>query len=207
MAQPEANEVLAFWFGDALEGPDRSQARQQTWFTTDPEFDRTIAERFGRLPDAALQGDLDKWAISARSSLALVLVLDQFPRNIYRNSPQAFAYDGAALKRAVAVVDQGVDQQLHPVEATFLYLPFEHSEDLAVQQRSIALFQQLAQRPGVYGKITQEALAYARKHRDIIARFGRFPHRNAILGRPSSRAEQDFLAQGGDTFGVTQPLT
>ncbi|HET9149468.1 MAG TPA: DUF924 family protein [Alphaproteobacteria bacterium] len=185
----EAEDVLAFWFAD-VPGDDFT-ARKDIWFGNDPAFDAVVARRFSALHAKASAGSLTAWEDGPRSALALVIVLDQFPRNIYRGTLRAFASDPQALAVARRALNRGFDHALRPVERMFLYLPFEHSESREDQERSVALFTALED------PIT---LDYAVRHRDIIARFGRFPHRNAILGRPSTPAERVFLAEPNSSF-------
>ena len=186
---PKARAVLDFWFGP---GDD---ARPE-WFRKDPTFDALIGQRFGDLIDAALAGGLDGWATSPRAALARIVVLDQFTRNVYRDTPRAFAGDALALAAARALVAHGWDRELPPRWRGFAYLPFEHAEDLAAQQDSLRLFGALAaEHPAL-----ADLLEWARKHADVIARFGRYPHRNAALGRPDRAAEPAFLAEPGSRF-------
>ena len=151
---------------------------------------------FLALVDEAAAGRLDDWADRPEGLLALIVLLDQFPRNLFRNAPRAFATDAQALALAQQALAQGVDAQLMPVARAFIYLPFEHSEDLAMQDRAVALFSALAQ----HGEAFASYLDYAERHRDVIRRFGRFPHRNAILGRASTPEEIAFLARPGAGF-------
>ena len=196
-------EVLDFWFADTLTNPDSLAGRRAIWFMGGPDIDQLITEKFGTLPDAALAGELQHWATDARNTLALVLVLDQFPRNIYRNTALAYHYDAAGLELALKIIDQGLNSDLHPIEQSFLFLPLQHSEAIVEQTRAVQLYETLAaQSPNSYLESTKNSLDYAKRHCDIIRRFGRFPHRNAILGRDSTEAEIEFLASGGDTFGV-----
>ena len=184
-----AAHVLDFWFGPP------PHATRDTWFRKDPAFDATIREGFGDAVAAARAGDFHSWRRSPRGALALVILLDQFTRNIYRDTPRAFAGDALALDIAKAAVDQGFDRKLDAFERWFLYLPFEHAEDWAMQERSLTLFGQLAADTG-----DRTALHWAEKHAEVIRRFGRYPHRNAILGRPSSPEEIAFLAEPGSSF-------
>jgi uncharacterized protein (DUF924 family) len=177
MANHRPDDVLAFWFGD---GADYGK-RHQRWFEKDAAFDAALRQRFATLHQAAAAGALDHWAVTPHGTLALLLLLDQLSRNLYRGSPQAFACDPHALAVATAALDRGFDRQVTPQQAHFFYLPFMHAEDLAAQQRCVELF-----------AATDEA-KYAVGHRDIIARFGRFPHRNAVLGRESTADEVKFL--------------
>lgn len=194
-----AREVLDFWFG-APDSPGFGQTRAE-WFRKDPGFDEQIRERFGPLITQGVRGELAGWwqpldAGHALSALAAVIVLDQFTRNTGRDSPAAFAGDAQALALARAMVDQGLDRGLAGVQRQFVYLPFEHAEDLAAQDRSVALFAQLgADHPELAG-----LLDWAERHQLIVARFGRFPHRNAALGRASTAEELAFLQTPGSGF-------
>jgi uncharacterized protein (DUF924 family) len=197
---PEA--LLAFWFGDACTSADAARARGALWFGRSADFDRALSERFGALPERAAGGGLAAWEREPRSRLALVLALDQLPRNLFRDDAKAFAFDAAALRAALTGLARGDDAALHPLEAAFLYLPLEHAEDLALQERCVALFEALARRaPPGYEAQLAEMVRFARLHRDLVARFGRFPHRNAALGRESTAAERAYLAAGGERFG------
>jgi uncharacterized protein (DUF924 family) len=184
-------QVLDFWFG-AGEQYGRRHAR---WFARDAAFDAEVRERFGALVEALVAGERRDWLAEPAACLARVVVLDQFPRQIHRGSARAFAGDRLALEAARHAVAQAYDARRLPVERMFLYLPFEHSEALADQERACALMQQLVPFPE-----TNDALRYAAAHRDIIVRFGRFPHRNAALGRPSTPQELEFLKQPGSAF-------
>lgn len=175
-------EVYRFW----VEECERAQ-----WFTATPAFDREIRERFGDT-HLMLAGGVDEtWRADARSRLAAVIVLDQFPRNIYRGTPLAFATDGLALREAKLALAAGADGKVESSCRCFFYLPFEHAEDIADQDRSVALFSALGD---------AEFTDYAIRHRDVIAAYGRFPHRNAILGRESTEAELEYLAKPGAGF-------
>ena len=196
-------EVLDFWFADSLTNSDTLVERRAIWFMGGSDVDKLITEMFGTLPDVALAGELQHWTTDTRNALALVLVLDQFPRNIYRNTAQAYHYDSAGLNLAVTIIDEGLNLDLHPIEQSFLFLPLQHSESIDDQTRAVRLYETLTtQSSGAYHEGTKNSLDYAKRHCDIIRRFGRFPHRNGILGRESTEAEIDFLAAGGDTFGV-----
>jgi uncharacterized protein (DUF924 family) len=190
--------VLGFWFGPPGSPP---LGRSERWFSADPAFDETVRERFGELAKRAAAGELEGWRESPLGALALVIALDQFPRNIHRGSARAFAADAAARDVALDAEARGFDRALSPVERWFLYLPLMHAEDRALQERSVAHFEALAAEaePGL-AEALEEAADFARRHRDVIARFGRFPHRNAALGRASSREEVAFLAEPGSHF-------
>ncbi|RIX40937.1 MAG: DUF924 domain-containing protein [Rhodocyclales bacterium GT-UBC] len=187
-------DILAFWFGLPGE-PGFGQPRRE-WFAKDATFDERIRSRFLASVEAALAGRLAHWMGSPKGVLALLILLDQFPRNLFRNQDKAFAGDQQARLLAEMALDQGWEKQFGPLERVFLYLPFEHSERLADQERAVALFSALAaEHPGNDG-----FLDYARRHHEVIARFGRFPHRNAALGRDSTPDELDYLAQPGSGF-------
>lgn len=190
----QAQDVLDFWFlpPDNL---DYGQSRVE-WFRKDEAFDAHIRARFGALIDAAIEGGLRAWEATPHGALARLIVLDQLTRNVYRGTPRAFAGDAQALALAVALTQAGQDRLLPPMLRAFAYLPFEHAEDLAMQARAVELFQLLSQaQPGFDGM-----LDYAQRHQEVIARYGRFPHRNAILGRPSTPEEVEFLRQPGSSF-------
>ncbi|MES2149684.1 MAG: DUF924 family protein [Pseudomonadota bacterium] len=187
--------VLDFWFlpvGSEGYGKERNE-----WFRKDAGFDALIGARFGALIEQAVAGGLREWDdAGAQGTLARILVLDQFTRNTGRDTPAAFAGDALALAAARQLVDSGAHLQLTPLMRWFAYMPFEHAEDARMQEQSVALFTALAgQHPGFDG-----TLDYAHRHRGVIARFGRFPHRNAILGRASTPEEIDYLAQPGSGF-------
>ena len=181
-----AEEVLGFWF---------SQPRER-WFLRDEAFDDECRRRFLPSVERAAAGELDGWRDEARSCVALLLLLDQFPRNLYRGTPQAFALDEKAREVARHALVRGLDMSLPPLWRQFMYLPFEHSESFHDQRLSVALFEVLA----LYHADSREALDYARQHRDVIQRFGRFPHRNVTLGRPTTPEENHFLQEPGSSF-------
>jgi uncharacterized protein (DUF924 family) len=176
---PSIEDVLTFWFAD----PDR-------WWKKDPAFDATIRDRFLALHDAIERDECDEWLETQRGALATVIVLDQFSRNMFRDSARMFASDRRALRTARRALDRGFDRGLSDNERMFLHMPFMHSEDIADQDRSVEFF----------GSALQQYLGYAERHRDIVRRFGRFPHRNAPLGRQSTAEELEFLKQPGSSF-------
>ena len=181
--------ILEFWFG-AQPGPSRRE-----WFRKDAAFDGAIRARFAEVHAAAAARELEAWRASAEPMLALVIVLDQFSRNLYREDARAFAQDEHARECAVQALARGDDLGLLPVQRQFLYLPFEHSEDLRDQEKSLDLFASLE------AFATTRGLAeWARRHHAIVARFGRFPHRNAVLGRASTPEEVEFLETPGSGF-------
>jgi uncharacterized protein (DUF924 family) len=193
VSEVRSADVLAFWF----DGPDDADhgKRRKAWFIKDPAFDAEIRARFLERIEQAARGQFDDWREDAHGALALVIVLDQFSRNVYRDTSSSFANDAKALAVAHQAVDRGFDQALTPLERVFLYLPFEHSEDVAMQERSLRLFSALTAQPGF-----DEYFDYAKRHHAVIARFGRFPHRNRILARESTPQELEFLAQPGSSF-------
>ncbi|MHA6964294.1 DUF924 family protein [Zobellella denitrificans] len=174
--------VLDFWFEEL--SPER-------WWLKDPSLDELIRQRFGRLHTQACLGELFEWRTRARGRLAEIIVLDQFSRNIYRDKPQAFAADGMALVLAQEAISSGAEKGLNQQERLFLYMPFMHSESLKVHDVALALFEKNG---------LADNLEFELRHRDIIARFGRYPHRNAILGRVSTEEEKQFLEQPGSSF-------
>lgn len=189
----QAAAILEFWFGtpgDADWGKPR-----KIWFRKKASFDAMVRDRFNADCNLAAEGVLAHWQEDPNSCLALILLLDQFPRNIFRGTPRAFATDAMALQAAERAVGDRFDEQLLPVQRWFLYLPFEHSEHLEHQHRSVALFETLADDPD-----SASTIDYADRHLRVIERFGRFPHRNAILGRESTPEEQEFLQQPGSGF-------
>ena len=189
-----AQAVLDFWFG-APGTPQHGQARPE-WFVKKPAFDEEIRQRFAPLIDEACTGQLRDWMDAPAPALARILLLDQFTRNVWRDTPRAFAGDALALEAARRLVSTGEDEALPPLQRAFVYMPFEHAEDPAMQDEAVRLFTQLASRePGF-----ESMLDYAIRHRDVIERFGRFPHRNAILGRASTAEEIAFLKQPGSSF-------
>jgi uncharacterized protein (DUF924 family) len=193
----DALAVLDFWFGPP-DDPGHTRPRAM-WFTKDDAFDDQIRQRFGPLIDRALAGGIDGWPgdpLQPLPALARILVLDQFTRNTLRGTARAFAGDAMALAAAEALVASGADRQLTGVQRQFAYLPFEHAEDLAQQHTAVRLFRQLeADEPAL-----KDLALWAQKHLDIVARFGRFPHRNAALGRTSTAEEAAFLLTPGSGF-------
>lgn len=201
MLPADAKKVLDFWFGDLGEAGRVTPACSRLWFGKDEAVDQELAARFGRIVEAAVVGDLEPWADSPLGMLALILVCDQLPRNIFRDTPRAFALDSKALQLAKQGIDQGKDVSLGIAQRAFFYLPFEHAEDLAMQDLSVELFAKLNGDGGeTHARATASFLDYAEQHRVIIARFGRFPHRNRILGREPTSEEMDFLQQPGSSF-------
>ena len=186
---PEA--ILAFWFGT---GEERGE-RRAAWFKKDTAFDDEIRSRFLVTYELAASGQLVDWNGLAQTCLALIVVLDQFPRNMFRGSPRAFAADALARETALYALEHGFDTAMKAVERQFIYLPLEHSEEIGYQRRCLALMQSLSEFPE-----TSNLHVWAEKHLAIIERFGRFPHRNAVLGRESTLDELEFLKSHGSGF-------
>lgn len=188
------DDLLAFWFGAPPGSPTYGRSRE-IWFEKDAAFDAACRMQMGAAHEEAAMGRLDHWAETPRGALALVLLLDQATRNLFRGDPRAFATDAKARALADAAIARGFDRGLLPTERMFLYLPFEHSEALADQERALELFAELNTLPETAG-----ILAIVRRHHDIIARFGRFPHRNAVLGRITTAEEAAFLREPNSSF-------
>ena len=198
-------QVLSFWFGENLDDPEVVEEQHRRWFIANADTDQEIREKFTGLLEQADQGGCDDWRQELKSALALLLVFDQFPRNIFRGSARAFLFDGKARALTHECLRNGWDRQLHPLEATFIYLPLEHSEEFADQNRCVELYFSLQSRaPAGMEKMFAGFLEYGILHRDIIARFGRFPHRNDVLGRESTDEERDYMASAGHMFGQTR---
>ena len=186
---PLAAAILEFWFGPAPRQP------RDAWFTRSDAFDVQIRECFGDALAAGIAGAFGEWCTTPQGSLARVVLLDQLTRNAFRGTADAFAGDPGALATADYALERAFDKRLDPYERWFLYMPFEHSESLSMQDRSVALFGALASETGL-----DSPLSWAERHRDVIRRFGRFPHRNDILGRASTAEEIAFLEQPGSRF-------
>jgi uncharacterized protein (DUF924 family) len=204
-----AQEVLLFWFGPRPYTRDSVQRHARLWFPDaaapelTPQADELIRDRFSTTMQAAERGELAAWESTPRRRLALILLLDQFPRNIYRGSARAFTQDLQALSLAVSGMQFGADATLDPVERLFFYMPLMHAESLDVQDESVAAFRRLLdEAPAALHRIFDSNLKYALLHRDIITRFGRFPHRNQALGRGSTPEEVEWLATDGEDFAA-----
>lgn len=197
----DVNAILEFWFGPPAGDTATAQARRRLWWAKDATIDAGIRGRFGALVEAAAASRHDAWAEDPRGRLALILLFDQFPRNMYRDTPRAFAYDALARELALAGIAAGADQQLRAIERVFCYLPLEHAESLELQDRCVALFTALAAGvPEADQPVFAGYLDYAVRHREVIRRFGRFPHRNRILKRASTAEEEKFLQEPGSSF-------
>jgi uncharacterized protein (DUF924 family) len=187
-------EILAFWIGDPEPGFDELDRRISLWFEAGPEVDAEIASRFGSNFEEARRGGLDAWRASAKGRLALIILLDQFSRNLHRGSREAFSSDAAALELCLQGIELGLDAALSIVERAFFYMPMQHAENLPPQEKSVQLFEILeATCPDAIRPHMHRFLVSARSHRNIIANYGRFPHRNRVLGRECSEEENEFL--------------
>jgi len=194
-------ELLDWWFGHGTTGRAVATQKQKLWFGYKPAQDDEARQRFGELSDQAADGRLQAWADSAQGWLALVLLLDQLPRMIHRGTPRAFAGDARAQQLVGDGLAQGWDASLAPIERVFIYLVLEHAEDLDSQELAVRKFAELRDSAETEDRQPfQGFLDFAERHRDVIARFARFPHRNLILGRASSEAERVFLSQPGSGF-------
>lgn len=190
-------EVLDFWLGDGVRNEWPTQDQAKRWFSGGAELDAGIRARFGADVAAAVAGDLRAWELAPLTRLALVILLDQFTRNVYRGKAQAFAGDARAQQLAQQTINSSEDRQLPWAGRVFLYMPLMHAENLALQDACVASFTRLvADAPDTLKPRLQDNLDFARKHRDIVARFGRFPYRNAALGRSDTPEEKDFLLKG-----------
>jgi uncharacterized protein (DUF924 family) len=197
----DSETILTYWFGAKPDQAALAKDRADLWWSKNNEVDRDIRQRFESSVQLAGEGKLNSWLIEPRGRLALIILTDQLPRNIYRDSPQAFAFDTRALEWSLDGIEASVDRLLRPIERVFFYLPLEHSERLEDQERSVSMFRELL--PSVdtdQQEIFESYLNFAILHRDVVARFGRFPHRNCILGRTSTPEELYFLSQPGSSF-------
>lgn len=190
--------VLSFWFGDS---PEDAKDRAPRWWKKDPAFDQEIRAEFEADLLRATRGELDSWLEESESSLAFVVLLDQFSRNIYRDTPEAFAQDERALAATLQGIERGFDANLSPLQRYFFYMPMMHAEDRAMQRRSVETFEKLAREKNTgFDGMLRGAADYARRHRDIVERFGRFPHRNNLLERTTTADESAFLLTPGSSF-------
>ena len=199
----EARTVREFWFGELPLTAEQLGRRMEFWFgKANAERDAQIRARFGTLLERAAGGALAAWADGPHRRLSLIILLDQFPRHVFRGTARAFACDGQALALTLSGMQSAADAALDPVERIFFYMPLQHAESREAQDESLAAFRRLlGEAPPELQAIFADSLAWAGKHRAIIERFGRFPHRNALLGRASTPAEEEWLRQGGESFG------
>jgi uncharacterized protein (DUF924 family) len=198
----EPSDVLEFWFATSRSDPAALPARYRVWFGVSGSFDSDVTARFESLIRLAANGAYPDWRNSARGTLALILVFDQFPRNVYRGRADAFEFDDQALALSRSLVATGKDKELGIVERIFAYMPMQHAENGDVQRESVQAYESLCKDATAdHREWVDSCLRYAREHKDIIDAFGRFPHRNVILGRTPTGSEIQFLTDGGATFG------
>lgn len=199
----EISEVLRFWFGDLRDGELPDEEKQMTWWMKSEEFDDLVRQRFEKYVLLAEKGELFHWLETPLGTVAFIVVVDQFPRNIYRDTPEAFSRDPLALHACLDGIEKGFDQGLHPMHRVFFYLPLMHSENPKIQSLSVERYSALENEYAPHPQIS-ETLAcstdFAGRHFDIIKRFGRYPHRNAALGRESTPEETEFLKEPGSSF-------
>jgi uncharacterized protein (DUF924 family) len=195
--------LLDYWFDGEPAEAGRPDRLMRKWFAGSADQDRELAQLFGELARSAANGELDPWGATPHGRLALIILLDQLPRNLFRGTARAFARDPMALELCLGGLDRGQDRTLHPLERLFFCMPLQHAESREIQARSIEEFENLASSAdaGPMASALRSAADYAREHREIIERFGRFPHRNRTLGRPSTEEELEFLNSGGPTYG------
>lgn len=200
--QIRIDAILSFWFMEHALSAPQIDGRMDTWFGEDPIFDEEIAKEFAGDVENASDGKLDHWAHEPRGRLALILLLDQFRRNIFRNSPEAFAKDNAALRLCVEGAMENRDKGLAPIHRVFFYMPLQHAESRKVQAKSRKIYGRLAEAASPTYKETFETVAqFADLHADIIEQFGRFPHRNRLLNRENTAEEEEYLATDSPSFG------
>lgn len=200
--QIRIDAILSFWFEERELSAPQIDGRMDIWFGEDPVFDHEISKEFSQEMELASDGKLDHWTKQSRGRLALILLLDQFRRNVYRNAAEAFATDKQALKLCVEGAMEKADKGLTPIERVFFYMPLQHAESRKVQQKSCDIYNKLAEAVSPTYRETFETIAqFAELHRDIIERFGRFPHRNALLNRRNTPEEEEFLSGDSPTFG------
>lgn len=200
--QERIEAVLAFWFKEKELSAPQIDGRMDLWFGEDPAFDEEIRSQFGNDIEAASEGRLDHWARNAPGRLALILLLDQFRRNVYRNSAKAYELDKKALKLCVEGAMEKKDKTLTPIQRAFFYMPLQHAESRKVQAKSVAIYERLADAVSpTYAETFMTIAHFAELHRDIIEQFGRFPHRNKTLGRENTPEEAEYLAGDSPSFG------
>ena len=202
MSTETIDAIVTFWLGDSLASPENAAARREWWYAGGAPVDEEIRARFAVLVTQACSDELGDWRASPDGALALILLLDQFTRNLYRGTPEAYLGDARAFAIVRHAIELDLDSQLHPVPRIWLYHPFHHSESVDEQDEGLALLREILQAaPAAWHPYVERSISGWTRHRDIVARFGRFPHRNAVLGRQSSDEERAFLDKDGDTFG------
>lgn len=198
----EIDEICVFWLGESLSGPEAAYARRDWWYKGGPDVDNEIRSRFGGFVEQACEGRLADWQSTANGSFALVLLLDQFTRNIYRNTPDAYAGDAIAFSVMLHAIESGLDESLHQVARIWTYHPFHHSEEIDEQDRGLRMLNKLVgEVPEAWHPYVNRSIWGWTRHRNIVAQFGRFPHRNKVLGRETTAEEAEFLNADGEAFG------
>ena len=202
MTHPDIRRVLDFWFQPGTMDQPTIDSRMDRWFTADAVTDAVLRNEFGPLVDQASKGQLDAWAATPEGRLALILMLDQFRRSIYRGTPKAFSRDPHALKLCVEGAMKGDYKTLNPFQQAFYFMPLQHAESLKIQERSVKIYEGLVTGVSDTLKATFATFAqFAELHHDIVESFGRFPHRNKTLGRANTAEEQEYLGAGAPSFG------
>ncbi|MEJ2178334.1 MAG: DUF924 domain-containing protein [Gammaproteobacteria bacterium] len=195
------DSILTYWFGTCPSAREISEQKKSLWWGKDEQVDQEISQRFRPVIESVANSELDHWRESANGLLASIICTDQFPRNVFRGNAKSFAFDPVALVLAQQAVATHADLELTPIHRVFVYLPFEHSEDMAMQNQSLELFNKLHDEVQIEDKeLFSGYVDFARRHLQIIKRFGRFPHRNEVLGRDSTQEELEFLAEPGSSF-------
>jgi uncharacterized protein (DUF924 family) len=200
MSTPQ--EIIDYWIGDAATSPDAAKKRTQLWYMSSAESDDLLREKFGADLARAERGELDSWRQTANGCLALVILLDQFSRNLHRGVAAAFANDPQAVAVAQHAFDKGFDKDMSPIGLSFLIHPFHHAEDIELQNRCVATYEAMIESVSAEWQAQlQGHLDFSREHRDVIAQFSRFPHRNEVLGRHNTAEEQSYLDAGARRYG------
>ena len=195
------SDLIDAWFGETLEDPAAIPDRMPWWFGPDPERDTQLAKGFSDLLEGCAEGRNYRWLEHPEGRLAIIIALDQLPRNLFRGEARAFAHDTHTAALCLAAAATGEDKKLSPIQRAFLYMPLQHAEDLAAQEAGVALYQKLAEETPELPYFREGFLPFAEQHRDIIKQFGRFPHRNLTLSRTSTAEEESYLAAGAPSFG------
>ena len=201
MSNPSRSELISHWFAQTLYEPATITGRMDWWVSADEERDRVMADRFSGLVEACTAGLHYHWLDDPEGRLAMIIALDQLPRNLFRGSPRAFGNDSYTAALCLAATHTGQDKVLKPIQRAFLYMPLQHFEDLQAQEAGVRLYEKLAEVNPEWPVFADGFAAFARLHRDIIARFGRFPHRNQLLNRENTPEEAEYLAGDVPMFG------
>jgi uncharacterized protein (DUF924 family) len=201
MSKPSWSELISHWFAQTIDDPATITGRMGWWFSANEERDQLMADRFGGLVEKCAAGHHYHWLDDPEGRLAMIIALDQLPRNLFRGSTRAFSNDSYTAALCLAAAHTGQDKALKPIQRAFLYMPLQHFEDLQAQEAGVQLYEQLAEEYPEWPVFAEGFTSFARQHRDIITRFGRFPHRNKVLNRASTAKEAEYLAGDAPTFG------